>query len=391
LARARRDLIQEHRVNFDFSDDEKELRAEAQRFLRDQCPLSRVRAALESGTDYDASLWRAIAALGWTGAIIPEAYGGLGMSHLDMCMLAEELGRSLAPLPTVPSMYIVTDALVQFGTEDQKQRWLPLLASGEVIGTLAWAEGGGVPHSRNLATLGEGATVSGHKTPVPAGMIARLAIVVARTGEGMGLRLIDLDGVGVTRTRIESIDPTRGHAALSFDGAPAEPLGGADGAGMLETILQRAAVPTAFEQVAGAEAALEMARTYALERYAFGRPIGSFQAIKHKLADIFVANTLARSNSYYAVWALSTGAPDLPVAAACARVSACNAFDHAAQENIHVHGGSGFTWDLDCHLYYRRARDLSLILGSPRAWKERVMSGLERQREAQRQTARTTL
>jgi acyl-CoA dehydrogenase len=368
-------------MNFDFSDDEKQLRAEAQRFLRDQCPLSRVRAVLEAGTDFDAALWRSIAAMGWTGATIPEAYGGLGMSHLDGCMLAEELGRALAPLPTVPSMYVATEALVQFGSEAQKQQWLPRLAGGDVIGTLAWAEGAGVPNGRNLTTIAQGGTVRGRKIPVPAGMIAHLAIVAARSDEGMGLYLVDLGDVGVTRTRLESIDPTRGHAALIFDGAPADRLGG-DGVSMLETILQRAAVPTAFEQVAGAEAALEMARTYALERHAFGRPIGSFQAIKHKLADMFVDNTLARSNAYYAAWALSTGAPDLPVAAACARVGACKAFDHAAQENIHVHGGSGFTWELDCHLYYRRARDLSLILGSPRAWKERLVSGLERQNEA---------
>jgi acyl-CoA dehydrogenase len=387
LARTRRDLIEEREMNFDFSEDEKQLGAEAQRFLRDQCPLSRVRAALESGADHDAALWRSIAAMGWTGATIPEAYGGLGMSHLDACMLAQELGRALAPLPTVPSIYVVTDALVQFGSEAQKQQWLPRLASGEVIGTLAWAEGAGVPTARNLATIAQGGTVRGRKVPVPAGMVAHLAIVAARSDEGMGLHLVDLDGAGVTRTRIESIDPTRGHAALSFDAAPAERLGDGDGMSMLETILQRAAVPTAFEQVTGAEAALEMARDYALERHAFGRPIGSFQAIKHKLADMFVDNTLARSNSYYAAWALSTGAPDLPVAAACARVSACKAFDHAAQENIHVHGGSGFTWDLNCHLYYRRARDLSLILGSPRAWKERVVSGLERQHQAKRSAA----
>jgi acyl-CoA dehydrogenase len=375
-------------MNFDFSEDEKQLRAEAQRFLRDQCPLSRVRAVLESGAQHDAALWRSIAEMGWTSAIIPEAYGGLGMSHLDACMLAEELGRALAPLPTVPSMYVVTGALVEFGSEAQKQRWLPRLAGGDVIGTLAWAEGAGVPNARNLATVARGGAVHGQKVPVPAGMIAHLAIVAARTEQGMGLHLVDLEGAGVTRTRIESIDPTRGHAALSFDGAPAERLGdGGDGMSMLETILQRAAVPTAFEQVAGAEAALEMARTYALERHAFSRPIGSFQAIKHKLADMFVNNTLARSNSYYAAWALSTGAPDLPVAAACARVSACKAFDHAAQENIHVHGGSGFTWELDCHLYYRRARDLSLVLGSPRAWKERVVSGIERQNEAKRPAA----
>jgi acyl-CoA dehydrogenase len=375
-------------MNFDFSDDEKRLRDEAQRFLRDQCPLSRVRAVLESGADHDAALWRSIAEMGWTSAIIPEAYGGLGMSHLDACMLAEELGRALAPLPTVPSMYVVTDALVQFGSEVQKQQWLPRLASGEIIGTLAWAEGAGVPNGRNLATIVQGDTVSGRKFPVPAGMIAHVAIVVTRNSEHVELHLVDLGGAGVTRTRVDSIDPTRGHAALSFDCAPADRLGnGGDGMSMLETILQRAAVPTAFEQVAGAEAALEMARNYALERHAFGRQIGSFQAIKHKLADMFVNNTLARSNSYYAAWALSTGAAELPVAAACARVSACKAFDHAAQENIQVHGGSGFTWQLDCHLYYRRARDLSLILGSPRAWKERIVSGVERQNEAKRQSA----
>ena len=374
-------------MNFDFSQDEKHLREEAQRFLRAQCPLSRARGVLEAGGDYDAALWRSIAEMGWTGATIPEAYGGLGMSLLDACLLAEELGRALAPLPTVASIYLTTDALIQFGSESQKQRWLPRLASGEIIGTLAWAEGVGVPDARNLTAVARDGSLRGQKTPVPAGMIAQLAIVAARADEGMGLYLVDLDGAGVTRTRIESVDPTRGHAALSFDGAPAERLGNGDGTSMLETILVRAAVPTAFEQVAGAEAALEMARDYALDRHAFGRPIGSFQAIKHKLADMFVANTLARSNSYYAAWALSTGAPDLPVAAACARVSACKAFDHAAQENIHIHGGSGFTWDLNCHLYYRRARELSLILGSPRAWKERVMNGLESQHEAKHRAA----
>src|ERR1700737_380425 len=375
-------------MNFDFSDDEKHLRAEAQRFLRDQCPLSRVRAVLESGADYDAALWQPIAEMGWTSAIIPEASGGLGMTHLDACMLAEELGRGLAPLPTVPSMYVMTDALVRFGSEAQNQQWLPRLASGEIIGTLAWAEGAGVPNGRNLASIVQGDTVSGRKFPVPAGMIAHVAIVVTRNGEHVELHLVDLGGAGVTRARIDSIDPTRGHAALRFDCAPADRLGnGGDGMSMLETILRRAAVPTAFEQVAGAEAALEMARNYALERHAFGRQIGSFQAIKHKLADMFVNNTLARSNSYYAAWALSTDAADLPVAAACARVSACKAFDHAAQENIHVHGGSGFTWGLDCHLYYRRARDLSPALGGPRAWKERVVSGLERQNDAKRRAA----
>ena len=369
-------------MNFDFSDDEKQLREKAQRFLLDQCPLGRVRAVLESGADYDAALWQSIAEMGWTSATIPEAYGGLGMTYLDACMLAEELGRALAPLPTVPSIYIMTEAMVRFGSEAQKQRWLPQLAAGQIIGTLAWAEGAGAPGNEKLATVAKGGTLSGRKTPVPAGMIADLAIVVAARGDATELYLVELGGAGVTRSRIESIDPTRGHAAITFEDAAAERLGEqGDGINLLESILQRAAVLTAFEQVAGADAALEMARTYALERYAFGRPIGSFQAIKHKLADMFVDNTLARSNAYYAAWALSNATADLPLAAACARVSACKAFDHAAQENIHVHGGSGFTWELDCHLYYRRARELTLVLGSPRSWKERIVGGLERRRD----------
>jgi alkylation response protein AidB-like acyl-CoA dehydrogenase len=156
---------------------------------------------------------------------------------------------------------------------------------------------------------------------------------------------------------------------------------------MLDTMLARAAVPTAFEQVAGAEAALDTARNYALERYAFGRQIGSFQAIKHKLADMFVATTLARSNAYFAAWALSAADDELPMAAACARVSASRAYDLAAQENLHVHGGAGFTWEVDCHLYYRRARELSLILGSPRSWKERVAKELEARHAAALQAA----
>jgi len=284
----------------------------------------------------------------------------------------------------VPSIYLATDALIRLGSEAQKRKWLPRLASGETIGTLAWAEGVGVPRLDRLVVQVQGASLGGAKQCVPAGMIANLAVVVARSGEEPGLYLVDLSDPGVTRTRVDSIDPTRSHAILTFDDAPAERLAGGVGAQALESLLARAAVLTAFEQVAGAEAALEMARAYALERYAFGRPIGSFQAIKHKLADVVVATTLARSNAYFAASALGNDDAELPMAAACARVSASRAFDLAAQENLHVHGGGGYTWELDCHLYYRRARELSLVLGSPRAWKERIACALEARHAAPR-------
>jgi acyl-CoA dehydrogenase len=192
------------------------------------------------------------------------------------------------------------------------------------------------------------------------------------------LALVDLAAAGVSRGSLETIDPTRSHARITFNAASAEMLGTpGEGEALLRRVQDRAAVLFAFEQVGGAQKSLQMARDYALERYAFGRPIGSFQAIKHKLADVYVATELARSNAYYGAWALACNAPELPVAAATARVSASDAFFLAAKENIQVHGGMGYTWEFDCHLYYRRAKLLSLALGSTRSWKDRLITQLE--------------
>jgi len=187
-----------------------------------------------------------------------------------------------------------------------------------------------------------------------------------------GARL-ELDQAAVAREPVSTLDPTRGHARLSFVDATAQPLGGR-GAGwpVVERVLDRAAVLFAFEQIGGADRSLEMARDYALERRAFGRQIGSFQALKHMMADMYVSATLARSNAYYAAWALSTDSADLPQAAAAARVSATQAFQHCARNNIQVHGGMGFTWEFDCHLYYRRSNLLALSLGSLSHWEDRL-------------------
>jgi alkylation response protein AidB-like acyl-CoA dehydrogenase len=189
--------------------------------------------------------------------------------------------------------------------------------------------------------------------------------------------LVDLTGEGVERSLVTTIDPTRGEARIVFTGAPAQPLGTpGEGFAALSRIQDRAAILVAFEQVGGADRCLEMARDYALERYAFGRPIGSYQAIKHKLAEVFIRNEVARANAYYGAWALSTDAPELPLAAAAARVAASAAYLLASRENIQTHGGIGFTWEADCHFYYRRARHLGLILGAPRDWKRRVADRL---------------
>jgi alkylation response protein AidB-like acyl-CoA dehydrogenase len=213
---------------------------------------------------------------------------------------------------------------------------------------------------------------------VPDGEAAHLAVVAAQAAGGLSLFLVELAGAGVARERLATIDPSRPSARLAFSAASAEPLGAAgEGEALIERLFDRAAVLFAFEQVGGAQAALDMAKAYALERYAFGRPIGSFQAIKHKLADVYVATELARSNAYYGAWALSKDAPELSVAAAAARVSASDAFNLAAKENIQTHGGMGYTWAFDCHIYYRRAKLLSLALGATRHWKERLIGALE--------------
>ena len=264
------------------------------------------------------------------------------------------------------------------GSESQKAELLPQVAAGTLIGTLAVSEGPGVLTPERIGARVAGGMLSGVKLPVADGMAAHYAVVLAVAEDGPGLYLVDLTGDGVTRDGVSTIDPTRGSARITFDAAPAEPLGTAgNGLEALVRIEDRAAVLIAFEQLGGADRCLEMARDYALGRYAFGRPIGSYQAIKHKLADVFIRNEVARANAYYGAWALSTDAPELPLAAAAARVAGCAAYWLASKENIQTHGGIGFTWEADCHFFYRRARHLGLVIGAPRDWKRRLADRLE--------------
>ncbi len=366
-------------MNFEFSEDQQLLRQQAQAFLRDQASPSAVRSILDGDEPYDPVLWRAIAELGWTATTIPESFGGLGLSYLELCVLAEELGRSLAPTPFSSSIYLATEALLTYGTEAQQQRYLPALASGELIACYAVAEGPKPATPGNLTTTIQNQTLSGTKQPVADGDVADIAIVLASNSSTQAtLCIADLRGQGITRNTINTLDPTRSHAHLVFNQAPVEVLG-EDGKGWAqhETLFDRAAILFAFEQVGGAQAALDMAREYAMSRFAFGRAIASFQALKHKMADMYIAITLAQSNCYYGAWALNTQAAELPVAAATARVSATEAFNFAAKENIQIHGGMGFTWEFDCHMYYRRAKLLAVNLGSLNRWKDLLVARLE--------------
>ena len=367
-------------MNFDFSADQRSLREQARKFLAEHASSARVRRILEGAAPFDAELWRGMAEMGWMGTAIPETHGGAGFGYLELCVLAEELGRSLAPTPFSSTIYLASEALLLAGSPAQQKRWLPRIAQGDAIGCFALPEGPQVATPGNITTRADGGRVSGTKIPVMDGDVADFAVVVASETAGgrAGLFLVDLKGPGVTRTPVTTVDPTRSHARLVFDGAAAEPLG-APGAGwpLVERLLDRAAVLVAFEQLGGAQAALDMAREYALGRFAFGRQIASFQAIKHKLADMYVAVELARSNAYYGAWALSKDAAELPVAAATARVAASEAYYQNAKENIQVHGGMGFTWEFDCHLHYRRAKLTALMLGSARRWKDLLVTRLQ--------------
>ena len=367
-------------MNFDYTDDQKALKDEARKFLAAVAPLGVARGVLDNPEQgHDAALWSRIGEQGWCGAAIPEGYGGLGLGYVELCALAEELGRAVAPVPFASTAYLFAEALLVAGSEAQKAEWLPKVAAGELIGTLAASEGPGVLTGERLATRFENGTLTGVKLPVTDGMAADQAVVLAREG----LFLVDLTGPGVTREFVSTIDPTRGAARITFDRAPAEGMSGGNGLEQLARIHDRAAILLAFEALGGADRALEMARDYALERYAFGRPIGSYQAIKHKLADVFVRNEVARANAYYGAWALASDAPELPLAAAAARVSASAAYYLAARENIQTHGGIGFTWEADCHFFYRRARHLGLLIGAPRVWKRRLADRLVQRLEAE--------
>jgi hypothetical protein len=371
-------------VNFDYSDDQKFLKNEARKFLEARCTSAAVRKVLDNAdVSFDADLWKGVAEQGWLGAAIPEEFGGLGLGHIELCAIAEEMGRVVAPIPFASTVFFAAEAIMLAGDDAQKADLLPKIAGGELIGCFATSEGPGVVNASNLSAKVEGGKLTGVKIPVTDGDIADLAIVLANEGGKPGLYLVDLNGAGVSRDTLQSLDPTRGVGRLTFAGASATRLGAAgEGFALTEQVFDRAAVLLAFEQTGGADKCLEMAREYALGRYAFGRVIAGYQAIKHKLADMYVKNQVARSNAYYGAWALNTNAPELPVAASAARIAASEAYWFGSKENIQTHGGMGFTWEVDCHLYYRRSRQLGLVAGAPKVWKERLVSQLERKNAA---------
>ena len=370
-------------MNFDFSEDQKALKDQVAKFLTGSCPLEVTRRVLDGEETHAKDVWQGLAELGAMGIAIPEIYGGMGLGPLDLCVVAEEMGRACAPVPFSSTVYLAAEAILRFGSEAQKTAWLPKLASGTAIGTIAVAEGTQTPSERNIRANFSGGKLSGAKIPVADGEAANVAVVLAASGGQLSLVLVDMAEKGTLRERVATVDPTRKHARLTFDNVRAEPLGPpGQGWRLLTELYDAAAVYFAFEQIGGAESALWMARDYALERQAFGRQIGSYQGIKHKLADVYIKMELARSNAYYAAMMLHDRGADLALAAAAARVAGIDAYEFAARENIQTHGGIGFTWEANPQLHYRRSRVLALTIGGPMAWKNKLVGQLEKRNVA---------
>lgn len=365
-------------MDFARTAEQEMLRETARRFLDDKAGLDVVRTLMETEEGFDERLWGDIATQGWQAMAIPEEYGGAGFSFMEVAILMEEMGRSLFPAPYLSSIVLGAGLVLEAGTDEQKASMLPGVAAGEMRLAVAHLEPMGEWDADGVAMLaardGDDVVLDGTKAYVIDGHTAHTLIVVARepgsTGEaGITLVVVPADTPGLTATRVETLDQTRKQATVEFSGVrvPSSAVLGEAGAGWapLARTLALASVALAFEQVGGAAACLDMAVDYAKQRIQFGRPIGSFQAIKFKCADMLVDLESARSAAYYAGWAASEGDPDLAIAAPLAQAHCSEAYFHCAAENIQVHGGIGFTWEHDAHLYFKRAKSDELMFGSP--------------------------
>ncbi|HEX7166014.1 MAG TPA: acyl-CoA dehydrogenase family protein [Acidimicrobiales bacterium] len=358
-------------MNFAFSEEQEELRKSVRKFLETKSAETEVRRLMETTEGYDPDVWNQMGQqLGLQGLAIPEEYGGSGYGYVELIIIFEEMGRSLLAAPYFSTVALAANALLAIGDDAAKKEYLPGIASGETIATLAFTEDNGrwdVDGIQLEATKsGDGYTLDGHKMFVLDGHVANLIIVAARTAGGISFFAVDGDASGLTRTPLATMDQTRKQARLEFAGTPAR-LIGTEGGGeqALVKTLDLAAVALAAEQVGGAQKCLEMSVEYAKVRVQFGRPIGSFQAIKHKCADMLLEVESAKSAAYYAGWAAADDSEELPVVASLAKAYCSEAYFHAAAENIQIHGGIGFTWEHPAHLYFKRAKSSELLLGDP--------------------------
>lgn len=369
-------------MNLGISEEHEQLRASVRRFLADRAPLSRVRELMETDDGLDRAVWdQAGRQLGLQGLAIPEAYGGAGFTFAEQAIVLEEMGAALYPGPYLASAVLAATALLASQDEGARRDLLPAIASGEVIATLAFTEDDGSwePSSVTATAAKDGAgwRLDGHKSFVLDGAAAGLILVVARTDAGLSLFAVEagpgsVPG-GLSRTVLPALDQTRKLGRLEFAGVAARMIGApGDAAAVLDQTLDVAAIALAAEQLGGAQRALDMAVGYAKVRHQFGRPVGSFQAIKHRCADLLLEVESLRSAVGYAAAAVASSPAEVPVLAPLLKACASEAYFHVAAENIQVHGGIGFTWEHDAHLYFKRAKASELFLGDGAYHRERL-------------------
>jgi alkylation response protein AidB-like acyl-CoA dehydrogenase len=372
-------------MDFGFNEDQELLRATARKFLENECTSEFVRARMAEPEGFTPDFWRKLAEQGWLGLVYPEAYGGAGLGFVDLTVLMEEMGRAVMPGPFFSTL-LGGLAILETGSDAQKKEWLTKLADGQARVTLAWTEPNARWDAAGVTTTakpaGNGFTLSGTKLFVPDAHIADALVVVARTGEGrnpeegVSLFLVPKSAKGVTVTLLPTMDQTRKLCEVKLEdvAVPAGSLLGQKDGGWapLARVLERATVALCAEMCGGAQRVLDMTTEYAKIRIAFGKPIGAYQGVKHKAADMLVDVENAKSLTYYAAWAVDENVPEAPLAASMAKAYTSDAFRKVAGAGIQLHGGIGFTWEHDLHLYFKRAKSSEFTFGDATYHREKV-------------------
>ena len=363
-------------TDFSFTDEHEQLRATLRDFLENHSDESAVREQMATDVGYDAGVWEQMAEqMGLAGLIIPEEYGGAGYSFVELLVVMEEMGRALLCAPYLGTAVLASGALMECAEEAFRKDILVGIAAGRTLATVAYAEPQAAWDLSGIEmraqAKGEGFVLSGTKSWVLDGHVADVILVVAQGGEGLSLYRVEKGAAGLSASLVPTLDTTRKLAHLEFASTPATLISSGDQTENLARVLAMTQSALAAEQVGGAQKCLETATEYAKTRLQFGRPIGSYQAIKHKCADMLVEVELAKSAAYAACFAAAEQADDFLEAAALAKAYCSEAYFHAAAENIQIHGGMGFTWELPAHLYFKRAKASDLFMGDAAHHRER--------------------
>jgi alkylation response protein AidB-like acyl-CoA dehydrogenase len=373
-------------MNFGFNEEQELLRSTARKFFDNECASEIVRKLMDGPEGMTPDLWKKIAEQGWTGLIFPDEHGGMGLGFVDLVVLMEEMGRAVVPGPFFSTVLLGGLAIREAGTDAQKKAWLPKISSGDARATLAWMEPSAELGARGITlqatAKGGGFTLNGTKLFVQDAHTADVIVVAARTGsgqspqEGISLFLVPKGTPGMSVTLLPTMDQTRKLCEVGLKDVVlgAEALMGQAGSGWtpLARVIDRATVALCAEMCGGAQKVLEMTVEYAKIRQAFGRPIGSYQGVKHKAADMLVDVENSKSITYYAAWAMDEGVPEGPLAVSMAKAYVSDAYRRVAGAGIQLHGGIGFTWEHDLHLYFKRAKGSEFTFGDATWHRERV-------------------